>query len=96
MSFLTQKLIWSKTKLPPDEKSHGLGTQPESCQKKCSISDDFRSPVIQKMFQAKSATSTVARAYKQTAQFLYLGGIIHEDADLMVELKRRVRLMRAC
>ena len=26
MSFLTQKLIWRKTKLLPDEKSRGLGT----------------------------------------------------------------------
>ena len=34
--------------------------------------------------------------YKQTMQLLYLGGVIHEDADLMVEKKRRVRLMRAC
>ena len=33
---------------------------------------------------------------KQTVQFLYLGGVIDEDADLMVEVKRRVRLMRAC
>ena len=28
-------------------------------------------------------------------QFLYHGGVIHEDADLMIENKRRVRLMRA-
>ena len=30
-------------------------------------------------------------------QFISLGGVvIHEDADLMMEIKRRVRLMRAC
>ena len=31
MSFLTQRLIWTKTKpaLIPDEKSHGLGIQRE-------------------------------------------------------------------
>ena len=25
--------------------------------------------------------------YKQTTQFPYLGGLVHEDADLMVEIK---------
>ena len=34
--------------------------------------------------------------YQQTIQLLYLGGVIHEDADLMVEIKRQVQLMRAC
>ena len=34
--------------------------------------------------------------YEQTIQFLYLSGAIHEDADLMVEIDRRVRLVRAC
>ena len=35
--------------------------------------------------------------YKQTIfLYKYHGGVIHEDADLMVEIKRRVRLMRAC
>ena len=35
MSFLTQKLIWTKIKLLyiPDEKSHGLGVEQEACQK---------------------------------------------------------------
>ena len=33
---------------------------------------------------------------KQTTQFLYLGGIIHENADLSLEIGRRIRLMRAC
>lgn len=34
--------------------------------------------------------------YRQTTQFLYLGGIIHEDADLSLEIERRIRLMWAC
>ena len=51
----------------PDEKYHGLGTRREkSCKRKRSIPDDFglrlRSPVVQKPFQTKSATSVVARA----------------------------------
>ena len=38
----------------------------------------------------------VDQRYKQTLQCLYLGGVMHEDADLMVEIKRRVLSMRAC
>ena len=34
--------------------------------------------------------------YKQTAQFLDLGGIIHENADLSLEIDRRISFMRAC
>ena len=34
--------------------------------------------------------------YKQVAQFLYLGGIVHDNADLSREIDRRIRLMRAC
>ena len=30
---------------------------------------------------------------RQTNQFLYLGGVIHESADLSFEIKRRIRLM---
>ena len=33
--------------------------------------------------------------YKQTTQFLHLGGIIHENADLSLEIDPRIRLMRA-
>ena len=33
--------------------------------------------------------------HTRTTQFRYLGGVIHEDADLMVEIKR-VSLMMAC
>ena len=32
--------------------------------------------------------------YKQTAQLLYLGGIVHEIADLSLEIDRRIRLVR--
>ena len=30
------------------------------------------------------------RRYRQATQFLYLGGIIHQDADLSVEIERRI------
>ena len=52
-----------KSKPLPDEKSYGLGIQRDSCKKKMSFYDSFgfRSPVIQKPFQTKSATSIVVR-----------------------------------
>ena len=31
---------------------------------------------------------------RQTTQLSYLGGIIHENADLSIEIDRRIRLMR--
>ena len=34
--------------------------------------------------------------YRQTNQFLYLGGVIHESADHSFEVERRIRLMWAC
>ena len=34
--------------------------------------------------------------HRQTNQFLYLGGVIHESADLSFEIERRIRLMWAC
>ena len=34
--------------------------------------------------------------YRQTTQFLYLGGFIDASADIMPEIERRVRLARAC
>ena len=34
--------------------------------------------------------------YRQKTQFLYLGGVMHESADLPRETDRRTRLMRAC
>ncbi|MEP3868643.1 MAG: hypothetical protein ABJM32_09625, partial [Parasphingorhabdus sp.] len=42
------------------------------------------------------AIEAAGQKYKQTTQFLYLGGIIHENADLSFEIERRIRLMRAC
>ena len=38
----------------------------------------------------------VDRRYKQTARFLYLGGIIHEYADISLKIDRRIDLIRAC
>ena len=34
--------------------------------------------------------------HRQTNQFLYLGGVIHESADLSFEIERRILLMWAC
>ena len=34
--------------------------------------------------------------YRQTTQFLYLGGIIHDNADLSLEFEQRICLMWAC
>ena len=61
---LSQKLILEKNKkCYREKKCHGLGTQQESRPKNGLILDDFGlgSPVVQKTFQAKSATSMVAR-----------------------------------
>ena len=34
--------------------------------------------------------------YRQTNQFLYLGGVMHESADLSFKIERQVRLIWAC
>ena len=71
MSFLTPKLIWGKMKLlPDDETSHGLGIQQKFRLKNGQNSDNLRlrSPIFQKPFQAKSATSIVARATNHIAK----------------------------
>ena len=34
--------------------------------------------------------------YRQTTQFLYLGGLIDASADIMPDIKRRIRLAWAC
>ena len=34
--------------------------------------------------------------YEQEMQFLHLGGVIHADAEFMVDVNRRIRLMRLC
>ena len=56
------------------------------------------------LFRTRDQTSTApspvieaaGQKYRQTTQFLYLGGIIHENADLWREIERRIRLMLAC
>lgn len=43
------------------------------------------------------AIEPAGQTFKRTIlQFIYLGCVIHEDSDLMVEMGRMVRLMRAC
>ena len=34
--------------------------------------------------------------FMQTMQFLYLGGLVDSSADINPEMKRRIRLARAC
>ena len=62
---LSQKLIWKKIKLVPDGKSRMTYSQlhDKNHVRKRNVSDDLglRSRVIQKPFQAKTATSIVAR-----------------------------------
>ena len=41
-------------------------------------------------------TETAGQWYKQTAQFLFLGGNIYDNADLSLKITPHVRLMRAC
>lgn len=40
--------------------------------------------------------AAASERYIQMTQVLYLGGIIHESADLSLETKRRIRLMLEC
>ena len=47
-------------------------------------------------FTAPSLVIEAAERYRQTAQVLYLGGIIHENADLWPEIERRICFMWAC
>ena len=47
-------------------------------------------------FTAPSLVIEAAQRYRQTAQVLYLGGIIHENADLWPEIERRICFMWAC
>ena len=42
------------------------------------------------------AIEAAGQRYRQTTQFLYLGGLIDTSADIMPEIKRRVRLAWAC
>ena len=54
--------------------------------------------LLQTRDRTPTAPSLVAagQRYRQTTQFLQLGGIIHENADLWLEIERRIRLMWAC
>ena len=40
-------------------------------------------------------TEVVCERYPQTAQLLYLGGIVHETSELSLEIVRPVHIMRA-
>ena len=42
------------------------------------------------------AIKAAGQWYRQTTQFLPLGGVIHESADVAFEIDRRMRLMCAC
>ena len=42
------------------------------------------------------AIEAAGQRYGQTTQFLYLSGLIDASADIMPEIKRRVRLAWAC
>ena len=42
------------------------------------------------------AIEAAGQRYRQTTQFLYLGGLIDESADILPEIKRRVQLAWAC
>ena len=54
------------------------------------------------MLRTRDQTSTVpslvieAAGQRHTTQFPYLGGIIYENADLWLEIDRRIRLMWSC
>ena len=50
----------------------------------------------QTTFAPPLVIEAAGQRYKQTPQFLHLGGIIHESADLSLEIDRQIRLMRAC
>ena len=39
---------------------------------------------------------TAGQRYMQTMQFLYLGGLIDSNADIVPEIKRRIQLTWAC
>ena len=42
------------------------------------------------------AIEAEGQRYRQTTQFLYLGGLIDASADIVPEIKRRIRLAWAC
>ena len=50
-------------------------------------SPEWRGPLV---------IDAAGQRYRQTTLFLYLGGLIDASADIMPEIKRRVRLAWAC
>ena len=52
--------------------------------------------LLQRTHEAPRTSTLVIEAagqrYRQTAQVLYMGGLIYESANIMPEIKRRVRL----
>lgn len=55
--------------------------------------------LLQTQDQASVAPSLVIddrQMCRQTAQFLYLGGVLHESADRLLEIERRIRFISAC
>ena len=49
--------------------------------------------LLQTSLAAPLVIEAAGQAYGQTNQFLYLGGVIHESADLSFEIERRMRLI---
>ena len=41
-------------------------------------------------------TETAAKRHRHTIQLVYLGGVIHESADLLLEISRLIHLVWAC
>ena len=64
------------------------------------VSEKTETMLLRTPDQAPCASPLVIEAagqrYRQTTQFLYLGGLIDTGADIMPEIKRRVRLAWAC
>ena len=84
--------------LPPDERSHGIGTQGESCRTKWPISDDIglESFVIQKPSEKKSATSIVERVVSKLYIFFLTTSDLRGQlrCHLCTSLHRRQSLYR--
>ena len=59
------------------------------------IRDRPRTP-NQAIWTSQLVIETVGQRYMQTMQFLCLGGLVGASADIMPEMKRRIRLAWAC
>ena len=53
-------------------------------------------PPDQTLLVPSLVIEAVGQRCKQTARLVYLGGTIHDNADVSFEIDRRTRLMRAC